>query len=186
MLYSDHVLVVEDDPSIRQVLVEVLRDEGYRVQAVGDGRQALDYLATATPSLLILDVALPHVDGFAICRWVRREPRLSETPVLMISAYSQPSVLESVKKCGASLFLPKPFDLDVLVAQVALLVASESSTSMASSSSPMATGSQSTRAPADGRARARRGRRAHDRSQRPMPLPERPTGVDLLGGVASS
>lgn len=186
MLYSGHILVIEDDASIRQVLVEVLRDEGYRVQAVGDGRQALEHLAAATPSLLILDVALPHVDGLTICRWVRREPRLSPTPVLMISAYSQPSILENVQKCGASIFLSKPFDLDVLVAQVASLLASASLTTVAPSPSPAATGEPSQRALTAGKARVRRGRKVYGRSQRPTPVSEEPNKANLLDQVASS
>jgi two-component system alkaline phosphatase synthesis response regulator PhoP len=87
--HTRHILVVEDDPHLAAGVVENLRAESYRVDAVTDGRQALEWLQARTCGLVLLDVMLPEVDGFAVCRTLRE--RGDNTPVLFLTARGDPA-----------------------------------------------------------------------------------------------
>jgi CheY-like chemotaxis protein len=104
------VLVVDDDPAIREVLGEVLADEGYRVHAAADGREALEMVASAPPHLILSDVRMPHVDGLELVRRLRSLDH--GMPVVLISAHSAGVDLPGVH------FLAKPFDLDAITRAV--------------------------------------------------------------------
>ena len=77
------ILVVEDEPSIREVLSLYLRRAGYQVTVVGDGREALDTLSSQTPDLVVLDLMLPEVSGLEVTRWLRER---GDTPIIMLTA----------------------------------------------------------------------------------------------------
>src|SRR5262249_40524687 len=83
------VLVVEDDPHLAAGVVENLRAEGYTVHAVTDGQQALDWLQGDQCALIVLDVMLPRVDGFTVCRTLREHG--NNTPVLFLTARGDPA-----------------------------------------------------------------------------------------------
>jgi len=104
------ILVVEDEPTILDVLVDVLRDEGYAVLATPDGAAALELLAGVQPDLVLMDVMLPRLDGRAVVRRMRERAGLAGVPVILMSAAApvDPAAL------GVG-FLPKPFDLDRLL-----------------------------------------------------------------------
>ncbi|NCZ87547.1 MAG: DNA-binding response regulator, partial [Actinobacteria bacterium] len=78
------MLVAEDDAAVRSAVVRVLELDGYRVQAVKDGRAALDALIDATPDAAVLDVMMPFVDGFTVCREIRH--RGNRVPILLLTA----------------------------------------------------------------------------------------------------
>src|SRR5439155_7341493 len=82
---DEHVLLVEDDASIREVATLGLEEAGFRVTASGDGREALVHFHQAPFDLVVLDVMLPSLDGFEVCRKIRRE---SQVPIVMLSARS--------------------------------------------------------------------------------------------------
>ncbi|MFZ9633405.1 MAG: response regulator, partial [Alphaproteobacteria bacterium] len=81
-----HVLVVEDEASLVELLRYNLEKEGFRVTAANDGEEALALLKEGKPDLLVLDWMLPHVSGIEICRQVRRRPELRDLPVIMLTA----------------------------------------------------------------------------------------------------
>lgn len=85
------ILVVEDHPENRRLLVWFLRHEGYAVTACDDGRRALHVLDDCVPRLVILDYGLPGLDGLGVFRAIRRDPRLAGTRVLMFSAFDGPA-----------------------------------------------------------------------------------------------
>jgi CheY-like chemotaxis protein len=106
------ILVVEDDHDIRVSVRNTLEDEGYRVLSVTDGRIALDLLERAdpTPSLIILDLMLPVMDGWKFVEHMRAQPRLADIPILVISAHeAQPPPPDIVG------FVKKPIDTDTLL-----------------------------------------------------------------------
>jgi CheY-like chemotaxis protein len=111
------VLVVDDEPTLRTVVAELLRDEGYAVVAVGDGAAALAALAEAIPDLVLMDVMMPGMDGYAAFRAMRAHPAGAAAPVVLASAAADPRDLPA----GVAAFLRKPFDLDDLLALVARL-----------------------------------------------------------------
>jgi CheY-like chemotaxis protein len=104
-----HVLVVDDEQSIRALLVAILEDEGHSVAQASDGYQALDMLANEAPDIVILDVMMPGIDGRETVRRIKLMPGQHNLPVIMVSAGSfaaQPDV---------DAFLRKPFSLDDFV-----------------------------------------------------------------------
>ena len=116
------VLVVEDDPHIRELVVLHLQLEGHTAVAVDDGATALE-LARAEPfDLLILDLMLPGLDGVTLCRAVRRESRNTDAPILMLTARREEADKVLGLDSGADDYLTKPFGVRELVARVRALL----------------------------------------------------------------
>jgi two-component system response regulator MprA len=115
-----HVLVAEDDRAVRESLVRALRLEGYDVEAVGNGAQALDALREQLPDLVLLDVSMPHVDGLTVCRVVRGEG--NHVPILMLTARTDTGDRVAGLDAGADDYLTKPFDLAELFARMRALL----------------------------------------------------------------
>ena len=109
------VMVVDDEPSIRDLIVAVLEDEGYDVVAATNGRRALELMPSERPDLVIMDIMMPEMDGREAYRRLRDLPDLAQTPVVLMSAATAPGRLGP----RAAAFLPKPFDLDHLLTTVA-------------------------------------------------------------------
>jgi DNA-binding response OmpR family regulator len=109
------VLVVDDEPSVRDVVVRYLKQEGYTTLEAGDGDAARAMLETQTPSLIILDLMLPGMDGLSLCRWIRER---SELPVIMITALGEESDRLTGLELGADDYLTKPFSPRELMARV--------------------------------------------------------------------
>ncbi len=114
------ILVVEDDPHLASGIVENLRAEGYEVDTVGDGRAALSWLEAAQCSLVVLDVMLPHVDGFTVCRTMRE--RADNTPVLFLTARGDPQDRIHGLEAGGDDYLAKPFHLQEFLLRVRAIV----------------------------------------------------------------
>lgn len=115
------VLVVEDEPNIRDLICLHLGLEGYECVPVGDGRVAMD-LVTGTPfDVILLDLMLPGVDGMTICRAIRRQGANRDTPILMLTARREESDKVLGLESGADDYLTKPFGVRELVARVGAL-----------------------------------------------------------------
>jgi DNA-binding response OmpR family regulator len=121
---AERILVVEDDSLIREVLEMALRGEGYVVDTAGDGISAVEYLSTETPDLVVLDLALPLIDGFQVCQVIRRQSATASVPVLVVSALASASAIQSAYRAGADVYLDKPFDLSEFLANVETLLQS--------------------------------------------------------------
>jgi len=109
------VLLVEDDASIREVATLGLEQSGLRVTAVGDGREGLDRFRQGDVDLVVLDVMLPSLDGFEVCREIRHE---SQAPIVMLTARSELHDVVVGLELGADDYVTKPFELPELVARV--------------------------------------------------------------------
>jgi len=114
---SFRVLVVDDDPSIRKMIVAALRREGYRFLEAANGREALDLMRSDHPDVVVLDLMMPMVSGWDVLRERLDEPELSRIPVIIISANRDPELTSAIDK-GICAFLPKPFDIGALSALV--------------------------------------------------------------------
>ena len=115
MGHMETVLVVDDEPTIRDVVVQYLRREGYATLEAGDGNTARDLLEREWPSLVVLDLMLPGTDGLALCRWIRER---SELPVIMLTARGEEADRIVGLELGADDYLTKPFSPRELVARV--------------------------------------------------------------------
>ncbi|TAK01481.1 MAG: response regulator transcription factor [Chloroflexota bacterium] len=109
------VLVVEDDPSIREVTALGLRAAGFEVDTAADGVLALERWRASPPDLVLLDVMLPRLDGLEVCRAIRRE---SMVPIVMLTARSDTIDVVVGLESGADDYLRKPFEMPELVARV--------------------------------------------------------------------
>ena len=109
------VLIVEDDPDIRETLGEVLVSAGYETAEAANGLEALANARSAPPDLIVLDLMMPVMDGWQFRSAQRRDPALAAIPVIVISASGPSSSID------ADTFLEKPFPTDRLVAEIARL-----------------------------------------------------------------
>jgi two-component system response regulator MprA len=117
---ADRVLVVEDDPDVRTALTRALSFEGYEVATAEDGGRALETVLNDPPSVIVLDVMMPFVDGLETCRRLRA--RGDETPILMLTALGDVSDRVDGLDAGADDYLVKPFALEELLARVRALL----------------------------------------------------------------
>jgi DNA-binding response OmpR family regulator len=109
------VLVVEDESSIASFVALYLKNAGYRIQSVGNGRDALERVAAEKPDLIVLDLMLPDVDGLEVCRRIRQT---SDVPILMLTARDEDVDKIIGLEVGADDYLTKPFNPRELVARV--------------------------------------------------------------------
>ncbi|WP_018656336.1 response regulator transcription factor [Actinomadura flavalba] len=114
------ILVVDDEPAVRESLVGSLEFEGYRVEEAADGLLALDRVADGRPDLVVLDVLMPRMDGLTACRRLRA--RGETVPVLMLTARDMVGDRVTGLDAGADDYLVKPFELDELLARVRALL----------------------------------------------------------------
>jgi DNA-binding response OmpR family regulator len=112
---NPHILVVDDEPHYRYILRVNLEARGYEVTSASTGRQAVDLHAALDPDLVLLDLLLPDVDGLEVCRAIRT---YSTVPILMLTALTEPPDRVRGLDCGADDYIPKPFDVDELLARV--------------------------------------------------------------------
>lgn len=117
------IFVVEDDIDIRQTLADALEMEGYGVVVAVDGRDAIERLeaASSMPSLILLDLMMPRMNGLEFCAAMRNVARLAEIPVVLVSADTR--LKEKAAAVGAAGILTKPVSLDALYATVARVLA---------------------------------------------------------------
>lgn len=123
MSASPAVLIVEDEESILLSLEFLLRNAGCAVDSARNGEAALAALSGTPPALVLLDVMLPGIDGYELCRRIRNDPRLQQTRVILLTARGRDADLQKGIDAGADAYLTKPFSTRELVAQVQALLA---------------------------------------------------------------
>jgi two-component system, OmpR family, alkaline phosphatase synthesis response regulator PhoP len=116
------IIVVEDEEDLSDLLALHLRREGYLVSCHGDGAEAMAAIEREVPDFVVLDIMLPGLDGFEICRRMRRDERLSEIPILVVSARGEDADIVSGLELGADSYVVKPISPRVLVARVRALM----------------------------------------------------------------
>jgi len=116
------ILIAEDEPFIVESLSFLLKREGYDVEAVDTGSQALAALQASPPDLLLLDIMLPETNGFDVLRRVRASEALAALPVMVLTAKGQEADRKRMQELGADDFVTKPFSNRDLVERVAALL----------------------------------------------------------------
>ncbi|MCR1839937.1 response regulator transcription factor [Murimonas intestini] len=113
------ILVIEDDKDIQEVLKNYLTAEGYSVSLAGDGVEGIAAFHIGNPDLVLLDIMMPKIDGFAVCELLRRE---SDVPIIMVTA--RDSMEDQVRglKLLADDYISKPFDMPVLMCRIAAVL----------------------------------------------------------------
>jgi two-component system phosphate regulon response regulator PhoB len=113
-----HILVIEDEAALVELVRYNLEKEGFRVSAANDGEEGLALLHENKPDLLVLDWMLPHVSGIEICRQIRRKPDLRDLPVIMLTARGEEADRIRGLEVGADDYVIKPFSPSELIARI--------------------------------------------------------------------
>jgi|SRR5579872_873832 CheY-like chemotaxis protein len=116
------VLVAEDNPINRELLRELLEARGHCVSEACNGREALDALEAALPDILLLDIGMPVMDGYAVAEKVRENPRLAGLPILGITAYAMQGDKEKILSAGFDGYLSKPINAKSLDEEISRLL----------------------------------------------------------------
>jgi CheY-like chemotaxis protein len=117
---SGPILVVEDNPHVRELLEVTLRFKGYPVISVQDGQEALERISSEPPALLITDILMPKMDGYNLAYQLRKDPKTAHIPIIFISAtYLTPEDKAFALSLGAERFIEKPIDPEDLLLAVA-------------------------------------------------------------------
>jgi DNA-binding response OmpR family regulator len=116
------VAVVDDDREVREYLASVLERAGYAVALAANGLRLVSALQVDRPDLILLDVNMSWIDGFELCRALKKNPEWAQIPVVFVSGRSAPADVEAGMACGAVDFFPKPIDGRALVQRVRQLL----------------------------------------------------------------
>lgn len=117
----DTILVVDDSPDNVLLVQSILEEEGYHIEVAEEGESAVEKVLASPPQLILLDVMMPGMDGFEVTERIRQEENLPFIPILLITAYDQPSVAKGLDS-GADDFIRKPVELEELLARVRSLL----------------------------------------------------------------
>jgi len=121
MSESQKILVVEDSPTTRRQITEILESAGYEVITAGDGEAALELVREHHPELVVLDIVLPKKNGYQVCRNIKADPELA-IKVMMLTAKDQEKDRIWGQRQGADGYLSKPVNSDLLLATVADMI----------------------------------------------------------------
>ena len=116
------ILVVEDDPTLGDVMLTALKDEGLDAKLAHDGDEAMRDVDDLAPSLMVLDLMMPKRDGFSVLRELRADGRISNLPVIVVTAIFGMSERLYATELGAADYVTKPFELDDLIQRVRALI----------------------------------------------------------------
>lgn len=116
------VLIVDDEPNIVLSLEFLMRKQGFQVFIARDGEEALETIGKETPDLILLDIMMPQVDGYEVCKQIRSNPLWSNTKVIFLSAKSKEVDIQKGLDLGADLYITKPFSTRNLTKQIQALV----------------------------------------------------------------
>ncbi|MHC4276265.1 MAG: response regulator transcription factor [Planctomycetota bacterium] len=120
------VLIVDDEPFIRELMVqslEELEDRGLEILVAKDGHDALEQIEREAPGLVFLDVMMPKMNGFEVCQRIKKDPKRSNTYVIILTAKGQLVDKQKGKEVGADEYMTKPFDPDVIIERVRAVLA---------------------------------------------------------------
>jgi two-component system phosphate regulon response regulator PhoB len=115
---KEHIVVVEDESDILELLTYNLTREGYEVTALSNGEQALQLIPRKKPALILLDLMLPGVGGLEICRLLKAKPETARIPIIMVTAKGEETDVVVGLEVGADDYIAKPFSLRVLMARI--------------------------------------------------------------------
>src|SRR5688572_2397626 len=121
MSYQSTVLIVDDDTAVREILAALLQNQGYHLVLAATGAEALEQAAALRPDVILLDIMMPEMDGFEVCRRIRATPHLADISVIIITALDDREARLHGIEAGADDFIAKPFDKTELRARVRMI-----------------------------------------------------------------
>lgn len=112
------VLIVDDNANNVRLLTEILEDEGYEVFALDNGLPVIDTAEVLKPDIILLDIMMPHMDGFQVCQLLKSNPELKEIPVIMVTAKTEGADIKRALELGSFDYIKKPFDEIEVIARI--------------------------------------------------------------------
>ena len=109
MTQQKKILIADDNENIREALTYLLEDEGYKLWLAKDGAEALKQVREVRPDVLLLDIMMPEINGYDVCRTIKNDPDLKKTYIIMLTAKGQVAEQERGKEVGADEYVVKPF-----------------------------------------------------------------------------
>jgi two-component system alkaline phosphatase synthesis response regulator PhoP len=122
--WPPRVLIADDNVQGAELLEAYLSDTGYELRTASDGEQTLQQVKSWQPDVILLDIMMPRISGFEVCKRLRADPASQDVAVLMITALDQPSDIERAVDAGTDEFLSKPINKNVLLLRVRSLLRS--------------------------------------------------------------
>lgn len=122
IMANEHILVVDDEEDILSLVEYNLLKEGYKATCVAAGEEAIKLAASLKPNLIILDLMLPGVDGLEVCRTLKRDPKTSDIPIVMLTAKGEESDVVKGLEMGADDYITKPFSPKILLARMKVVL----------------------------------------------------------------
>ena len=116
------ILIIDDEPDILELLVLRLEANGYEVTSATDGQKGLDKARNENPDLIILDLMLPSIDGYKVCRMLKFDERFKKIPIVLFTARTQEADMKLGQEVGADAYITKPFEPNILLSKVAELL----------------------------------------------------------------
>jgi DNA-binding response OmpR family regulator len=112
------ILIIDDNPAICSMLEKLLKIYHYRTVTANDGLSGLSAARTENPDLIVLDVMLPEMDGYKVCRMIKYDQKLKKIPVLILTSRMTPEDKRLAFECGANSYLPKATKTEVIIAEI--------------------------------------------------------------------
>jgi CheY-like chemotaxis protein len=120
------ILAVDDSPTVLEMITQILESGGYSVLTAVDGAEALDTARAERPDLILLDVMLPKLDGYRVCRLLKFDQNYRDIPIIMLTAKAEDQAMATGIRTGADQYLTKPVDPDTLLSAIAAELAEAS------------------------------------------------------------
>ena len=115
---SKRILVVEDQPDNRQIIRDMLAGTGYEITEAENGEEALAAIAKQRPDLILMDIQLPVMDGYAATRRIKTDPALKSIPVIAVTSYALSGEEKKAREAGCDDYVPKPYSPRQLLAKI--------------------------------------------------------------------
>ena len=116
------ILITEDSPTILAIAKDTLECAGFVVICAVDGQEALDKARQTQPDLIILDLMLPKIDGYKVCRMLKFDEKYKNIPIIIFTAKAQEADIKLAKEVGADAYIIKPFDPEMLLTKIKELI----------------------------------------------------------------
>lgn len=117
------ILIVEDEESLLKLESILLTSKGYEVEGVADGLAAMEAVKKSQPDLVLLDIMLPEIDGFEVCRRIKEDPETRDIPVIMLTAKKSREDMARGEEVGADWYITKPFKSAMVIETIQRFIA---------------------------------------------------------------
>jgi len=122
-MMTREILLIEDNEQNRYLLTFLLEQSGYEVRSAADGPSGIEAARALPPSLILLDIQLPLMDGYAVARALRQSDALQETPIIAVTSYAMPGDREKALAAGCTGYIEKPINPETFIAEMELALA---------------------------------------------------------------